>query len=75
MFSEFGGWQTVQVGRTGMETGADAEILSLLDLPSSAPDLWKLMSNPDIAAKQSAKTSHASQEVIAADARVPILSG
>ena len=40
------GWQHMQVGRTGMETGADAEIQSLLDLPFSAPELWTLMSGP-----------------------------
>ena len=65
----------MQVGRTGMETGADAEILSLLDLPSSAPDLWKLMSNHSHNEKRSVNTSDSSQETIAADARVPVLSG
>ncbi len=25
-----------------MDTGADAEILNLLDLPTVAPDIWKI---------------------------------
>lgn len=33
----------LQVGRTGMNMGADAEVYNLTELPTAAPAIWKLM--------------------------------
>lgn len=35
-----------QVGRVGANSGADAEVLSLLDLPTAAPELWQQLTHP-----------------------------
>lgn len=37
------GIYSVLVGRVGVNCDADAELLSLLDLPTAAPELWKQM--------------------------------
>lgn len=74
------GLTTVLVGRTGMDTGADAEILTLLDLPTIAPDIWKMLTTPNGIDSERNSASHktlenGSGDTIAADARVPVLSG
>ncbi|KAL3132064.1 hypothetical protein ABBQ32_008677 [Trebouxia sp. C0010 RCD-2024] len=66
------GLTTVLVGRTGMDTGADAEILSLLDLPSSAPSIWTMLSSPKNAQPPSDKMNKTFQD-ITANAHVPAL--
>jgi len=71
----------VQVGRTGMDTGADAEILNLLDLPTVAPDIWKMLTTSkgnDSERSNVPRTTilqNGSGDTIAAAARVPVLSG
>ena len=55
----------VQVGRTGMDTGADAEILSLLDLPFVAPSLWTMLSQPQGAQIKSDKVNNSAQDITA----------
>lgn len=64
----------MQVGRTGMDSGADAEISSLLDLPSSAPGLWTMLSSPQSkpAHAKSQKMNKSFQD-ITANAHVPAL--
>ena len=32
-----------QVGRTGMNMGADAEVYNLTELPTAAPAIWEMM--------------------------------
>ncbi len=34
------------MGRVGANSGADAEVLSLLDLPKAAPELWQHLTHP-----------------------------
>ena len=63
-----------QVGRTGMDTCADVEILNLLELPTHAPDLWQLMTQPDHNGVTASKAGTASEATIIADARVTVLS-
>ena len=63
-----------QVGRTGMDTCADVEILTLLELPTRAPDLWQLMTKPDHNGVTASKAGTASEATIVADARVTMLS-
>ncbi len=59
-----------------METGADAEIMNLLELPSTAPDLWQLLTQPvSNSAAHASKLGKLSADRISADARVPVLSG
>lgn len=48
-----------------MDTGADAEILSLLDLPSSAPHLWTMLSQPQGSQVQSDKLENGAQNIMA----------
>lgn len=48
-----------------MDSGADAEILSLLDLPSSAPDLWTMLSKPQGSQVQSDKLESGAQNITA----------
>ena len=55
----------MQVGRTGMDTGADAEILSLLDLPSVAPSLWTKLSKPQGSQIKSDKINNSAQDITA----------
>lgn len=62
----------MQVGRTGMDTGADAEVVSLLDLPSSAPSLWTMLSHPQDSHRQSDKMKSGAQD-ITANAHMPAL--
>ena len=62
----------VQVGRTDMDTGADAEVLSLLDLPSVAPSLWRMLSQPQGSQIKSDKTNNSAQ-VITANAHMAAL--
>ncbi|DBB13288.1 TPA: hypothetical protein ACH3X3_005024 [Trebouxia sp. C0006] len=74
------GLTTVLVGRTGMDTGADAEILNLLDLPTVAPHIWKMLTTSNSIDSERNNVSHTTLEnrpgdTIAADARVPVLSG
>ena len=72
----------LQVGRTGMDTGAEGEILSLLDLPTAAPDLWQLMTAPDSSAKHVSNgvtlskpnLSGPSEAAITSDSQVPMLT-
>ena len=64
-----------QVGRTGMDTGADAEVLNLLELPETAPDLWQLMSKPESnGIVHPNKPDMIASDTIHADARVPVVS-
>lgn len=63
-----------------MDTGADAEILNLLDLPNVAPDIWKMLTTSNGIDSERNSVSHTTLEdrlgdTIAADARVPVLSG
>ncbi len=69
------------MGRTGMDTGADAEILNLLDMPTVAPDIWKMLTTSKGVDLERSDVSHTtilkngSGDALAADARVPVLSG
>ncbi len=64
-----------------MDTGADAEILNLLDLPTVAPDIWKMLTTSQGIDSERSDVSHTtilkngSGDTIAADPRVPVLSG
>ena len=72
----------VQVGRTGMDTGAEGEVLSLLDLPTAVPDLWQLMTERGNNAKHVSngvtqskpKLGSPSEAAITSDGRVPVLT-
>ena len=55
----------MQVGRTGMDTGADAEIFSLLDLPTAAPSLWTMLSQPEGPQIKSDKVNTGAQDITA----------
>ena len=64
-----------------MDIGAEAEILSLLDLPTSAPEIWQLLTAQDNASKhvsngapQSKSKMSSPGDVLSADARVPMLT-
>lgn len=46
-----------------MDTGADAEILSLLDLPSVAPNLWTKLSQPQGSQIKSDKMNNSAQDI------------
>lgn len=43
MYEGTDGRSLLQVGRTGMNMGADAEVYKLTDLPIAAPAVWNLM--------------------------------
>lgn len=60
-----------------MDTGADAEILNLLELPTVAPDLWQMMTTAEVTERNStahtSKLEQVSSDTITTDARVPVL--
>lgn len=62
-----------------MDTGADAEILNLLELPTVAPDLWQMMTRAEVtdfkrkAPAHTSKLEQVSSDTITTDARVPVL--
>ena len=62
-----------------MDTGADAEILNLLELPTVAPDLWQMMTTAEVTDFERNGTAHTSKleqvssDTITTDARVPVL--